>query len=57
VRYHVECTPSYLLALAVALASAEGTSHIDIYRQLVRQVAETRYRETAGRVAELLKEK
>ncbi len=56
-RYHVECTPSYLLALAVALASAEGTSHIDIYRQLVRQVAETRYRETAGRVAELLKEK
>jgi hypothetical protein len=31
-KYRVECTPSFLLALAVALASAEGTSYIDIYR-------------------------
>jgi len=57
VRYHVECTPSYLLALAVALASAEGTSHIDIYRQLVKQVAARNYREAARRVGELLLEK
>ena len=56
-RYHVECTPSYLLALAVALAFAEGTSHIDIYRQLVKQVAARNYREAARRVGELLLEK
>jgi hypothetical protein len=31
-KYRVECTSSFLLALAVALASAEGTSYIDIYR-------------------------
>jgi len=31
-KYRVECTPSFLLALAVALASAEGVSYIDIYR-------------------------
>jgi hypothetical protein len=31
-KCRVECTPSFLLALAVVLASAEGTSHIDIYR-------------------------
>jgi hypothetical protein len=55
-KYRVECTPSFLLALAVALASAEGTSHIDIYRQLARQVME-RYRETARRVGNLLREK
>jgi len=53
----VECTPSFLLALATVLASAEGASYIDIYRQLVRQVVETKYREAAGRVGELLKEK
>ena len=58
VRYRVECTPSFLLALATVLASAEGVSYIDIYRQLVRQVVEMRwYREAAGRVGELLKEK
>jgi hypothetical protein len=57
-KYRIECTPSYLLSLAVALASAEGVSHIDIYRELARQVVETRqYREAAGRVEELLKEK
>jgi hypothetical protein len=32
VKYRVECTPSFLLALAVALVSAEGASYIDIYR-------------------------
>jgi len=31
-KYRVECTPSFLIALAVALASAEGVSYIDIYR-------------------------
>jgi hypothetical protein len=31
-KYRVECTPSFLLALAVVLASAEGASYIDIYR-------------------------
>jgi hypothetical protein len=31
-KYRVECTPSFLLALAVVLASAEGVSYIDIYR-------------------------
>jgi hypothetical protein len=31
-EYRLECTPSFLLALAVALASAEGASYIDIYR-------------------------
>jgi transcription elongation factor Elf1 len=57
-KYNIECTPSHLLALAVALASAEGASHIDIYRQLVNQVVEMRqYRETARRVDELLREK
>jgi hypothetical protein len=57
-KYRVECTPSHLLALAVALASAEGTSHIEIYREFVKQVVEMRrYREVAGRVGELLKEK
>jgi hypothetical protein len=30
-KYRVECTPSFLLALATALAP-EGTSYIDIYR-------------------------
>ncbi len=30
-KYRVECTPSFLLALASALAP-EGASHIDIYR-------------------------
>ncbi len=58
VKYRVECTPSFLLALVVALASAEGVSYIDIYRQHARQVMEMcRYREAAGRVGELLKEK
>jgi len=56
-RYRVECTPSHLLALATALASAEGTSYIDIYRQLVKQVDMCKYREAARRVGELLKEK
>ncbi len=57
-KYRVERTPSFLLALAVALASAEGASYIDIYRQLDRQVVEMRrYREAAGRVDVLLKEK
>ena len=32
VKYRVECTPSFLLSLASALASAEGVSYIDIYR-------------------------
>jgi hypothetical protein len=31
-KYRVECTPSFLLALATVLASAEGVSYIDIYR-------------------------
>jgi hypothetical protein len=31
-KYRVECAPSFLLVLAVALASAEGVSYIDIYR-------------------------
>jgi len=31
-KYRVECTPSFLLSLAAALASAEGVSYIDIYR-------------------------
>jgi hypothetical protein len=49
-KYRVECTPSFLLALAVAPASAEGASYIDIYRQHARQVMEMRrYREAAGR--------
>jgi hypothetical protein len=57
-KYRIECTPSYLLSLASALASAEGASHIEIYRELARQVVEMRkYREVAGRVEELLKEK
>jgi hypothetical protein len=37
----VECTPSFLLALAVALAE-ESLSYIEIYRELVRQVVEVR---------------
>jgi hypothetical protein len=50
----VECTPSFLLALAVALAG-ESLSYIEIYRELVRQVVEAReYREA---VEKLLKEK
>ncbi len=32
VKYRVECTPSFLIALATVLASAEGASYIDIYR-------------------------
>ncbi len=56
VKYRVECAPSYLLALAVAL-SGESLSYIDIYRELARQVLEARSRETARRVSELLKEK
>jgi len=56
-KYRVECAPSFLLALAVALASAEGTSYIDTYRQLARQVLESRYREAAKRVGNLLREK
>ena len=56
-KYRIECTPSFLLSLASALASAEGVSYIDIYRQLVKQVMETKYREAAGRVGELLREK
>jgi len=56
VKYRVECTPSFLLALAVALAG-ESLSYIDIYRQLVRQVVEMREYRAAGRVGELLKEK
>jgi hypothetical protein len=31
VKYRVECTPSFLLVLAVALAG-ESLSYIDIYR-------------------------
>jgi len=31
-KYRVECTPSFLLTLAVVLAFAEGASYIDIYR-------------------------
>ncbi len=31
-KYRVECTSSFLLALATVLASAEGVSYIDIYR-------------------------
>jgi hypothetical protein len=31
-KYRVECAPSFLLVLAVVLASAEGVSYIDIYR-------------------------
>jgi hypothetical protein len=31
-KYRVECTHSFLLSLAAALASAEGVSYIDIYR-------------------------
>jgi hypothetical protein len=54
-KYRVECTPSFLLALAVALASAEGASYIDIYRQLVSQVAKRQ--KTAEVVGELLREK
>ncbi|MFZ8810561.1 MAG: hypothetical protein ACO2PN_20945 [Pyrobaculum sp.] len=56
-KYRIECTPSHLLSLAVALASAEGTSHLDIYRQLVKQVAAHDYQKTARRVGEVLKEK
>ncbi len=56
-KCRVECTPSFLLTLAVAPASAEGTSHIDIYRQLARQVFESRYQEAAKRVGNLLREK
>ncbi len=48
-EYRVECTPSFLLALAVAPASAEGVSYIDIYRELVKQVVEMRgYREAVA---------
>ena len=57
VKYRVECTPSFLLSLASALASAEGASYIEIYRQLARQVKEMRRHETARLVGELLKEK
>jgi hypothetical protein len=54
----VECTPSFLLVLAVALASAEGASCINIYRWLVRQVVEMRRcQEAAKRVGDLLREK
>jgi hypothetical protein len=56
-KYRVECTPSFLLSLAVALASAEGASHIDIYRQLVKQVMAYNYRKTVRHVGELLREK
>jgi len=57
-KYRVECAPSFLLSLASALASAEGTSHIEIYRELVKQVVEMcQYREAARRVDELLREK
>jgi hypothetical protein len=31
-KYRVECTSSFLLALATVLASAEGVSYIDIYK-------------------------
>ncbi len=55
-KYRIECTPSHLLALAVVLAG-ETLSYFEIYRQLARQVLEARSRETARRVAELLKEK
>jgi hypothetical protein len=48
-KYRVECTPSFLLSLASALASAEGVSYIDIYRELVKQVVEMRgYREAVA---------
>jgi xanthine dehydrogenase iron-sulfur cluster and FAD-binding subunit A len=59
VKYRVECTPSFLLSLASALASAEGASHIEIYKQLAGQVAEKirGYQDVARRVGELLKEK
>ncbi len=60
-KCRVECTPSFLLTLAVALASAEGVSYIDIYRQLDRQVMEMRRyheaREYREAVEKLLKEK
>jgi hypothetical protein len=55
-KYRVECTPSFLLALASALASAEGASHIDIYRQLVSQVMGKR-KKTADVIEGLLREK
>ncbi len=54
-KYRVECTPSHLLALATVLAG-ETLSYFEIYRELARQAARE-YREAAGRVAELLKEK
>ncbi len=56
-KYRVECTPSFPLALVVALAG-ETLPYIEIYRELVRQVVEAReYREAARRAGELLKEK
>jgi hypothetical protein len=55
-KYRVECTPSHLLALAVALAG-EGRSYVEIYKELARQVLEVEYREATRRVEELLKEK
>jgi hypothetical protein len=57
-KYRIECTPSHLLALAVVLASAEGASHVKIYKELARQVVEMRrYREVARHVGDLLREK
>jgi hypothetical protein len=53
-KYRVECTPSFLLSLASALAP-EGVSHIEIYRQLVSQVRKRK--KTAEVVGELLREK
>ncbi|MEM1597257.1 MAG: hypothetical protein QW598_09615 [Pyrobaculum sp.] len=35
-RYFVECSPSYLLSLAVKIAEAEQISHIDIYTHIVK---------------------
>lgn len=55
-KYRIECTPSYLLSLASALASAEGASHIDIYKQLVSQVMGKRQK-TADVIEGLLREK
>jgi len=52
----VSWVPSFLLSLAVVLASAEGASYIDIYRQLVKQVMAYNYRKTVRRVGELLRE-
>jgi hypothetical protein len=57
-KYRVECTHSYLLALASALAP-EGAFHIDIYERLAGQVAEKirGCQDVARRVGELLREK